>query len=534
MPIPPEETIPLSDLVTLAAQEGKRKILGLTAIFAVVAIGTLTIGVLMPKRWDTSTLIVADARDILKPLLEGRAVPTTTSDHTPVVIQEMVSPQILREVLSFGGWTRKPVSAVEEDRLLTTLRQRIKIDQKEDTIKISYYDNNPQRAYRVTNKLAEIFIRESLAFKERQSKEAFDFIARRVKEYAGKLTEIHGQLLAYYRGEGSRAGAAAVAPRAPVASPNLDAPVDGEAVHARVRVSPEELDALRAEEATLTAQLGHKRGEQAPAESRQLEQQYRAKLVQLQADLDRLRATYTDEHPDVRRAQRELDTTKKELAHAEQLSAERTQAEQGAAALDDEVTRAAAARLEVVQQKIAAATGVRRRPSVPRFGAVAAIESPTDIEMRGVGQDTVLSGLLRRYEATRDVYEDLLKRQENARVSMDLDSEHRGLTLRVQEAAEVPVSSSSVRLLYIALGSLFLGLVVSLGLLVALLKLDARIRIPQQIEYLARMPLLVTIPSGEPPDGRSPQRTRWLLSASILAVVILFFAVTLLVNRQPS
>ncbi|HEX4406299.1 MAG TPA: hypothetical protein VH560_15785, partial [Polyangia bacterium] len=277
--------------------------LTLTAIFAVVAVSVLTFGVLMPKRWDTSTLIVADARDILKPLLEGRAVPTTTADHTPVVIQEMVSPQILREVLAFGGWTHKSMSPVEEDRLLTMLRQRIKIDQKEDTIKIAYYDTNPQRAYRVDNKLAEIFIRESLAFKERQSKEAFDFISRRVKEYAVKLTDVHRQLLAYYRGEVSRtAPAAAATPVAAAtptgaATPTPTAPGDPEAVHVHARVSPEELDALRAEEATLTAQLGRKRGQPAPAEPHQLEQQYRAKVLQLQTDLDRLRATYTDEHP---------------------------------------------------------------------------------------------------------------------------------------------------------------------------------------------------------------------------------------------
>jgi polysaccharide chain length determinant protein (PEP-CTERM system associated) len=524
-----EESIPVRELVNLAAQEGKRRVVGLATIFAVVSVSVLTVGLTAPKRYEASTLIVADSRDIIKPLLEGRAVPTTISDQTPIVVQEMGSARVLREVLAFGGWARKSMSPADEDRMLKALKGRIKVEaQKDDTIKISYYDNTPQRTYRVTNKLAEIFIRQSLQLKERQSREAFDFISRRVNEYASKLSEAHEKLLAYYRGEGSR-----LAPRsAPAPEPSADAP----ASHPRTKISTEELDALRAEEATLMAQLAKKRPAAAAADH-QAEQQARQKVSQLQTDLDRLRATYTDEHPDVRRVTRELETAKKELARVEDLGAERTKAEASAEALDNDVARAAAARLEVVQQKLTAATGVRRRAPTPtnRLAALnPATASGTDLEMRAVGQDTGLSELLRRYEATRDVYQDLLKRQENARVSMDLDSEHRGLTLRVQEAAEVPVISSSVRLLYVALGALALGTLVPLGLLIAIVMLDARVRIPGQIEVLARVPLLVAIPAGGTSSSgvSAKQQTRFILAATIVVAVFLFFVVSLLLNRQ--
>jgi polysaccharide chain length determinant protein (PEP-CTERM system associated) len=521
----PIDAMPLPELLTLLVKEGKRRILVLTAIFGVVAIGVLVVGLLTPKRWEASTLIVADARDIIKPLLEGRAVPTTIADQTPIVSQAMVSHRILRELATFGGWPVAKMTPVEEDRLFKDVKSRIKIEtQREDTIRISYSDTHPQRAYRLTNKMAEIFIRESMALKEKQSHDAFDFISRRVEEYAQKMAEAHENLLAHYRGaEGPRAGA--------VARVATAAAADAEGEPRRSRIPPTELAALRAEEVKLTAQLSHKPAvPSAPVESRQAEEQVRTHVMQLQAELDRLRVTYTEQHPDVLRVQRELKDAKAELTRAEQARADHDKAVAATTTVDDEKTRATEARLEDVQQKIAAATGARPRSIGPR--AVAAADSSTDLEMRGVGQDTALSELARRYEATRDVYQDLLKRRENARVSMDLDSERRGLTLRVQEAADLPVTASSVRLLYVALAGLALAVVAPIGLLFALIRLDPRIRSAQQIERLVRLPVLVTIPSGATAQDTSRSRTRWVLAASIAVGVFVIYAATLVMKMQ--
>src|SRR5439155_20774014 len=147
---------------------------------------------------------------------------------------------------------------------------------------------------------------------------------------------------------------------------------------------------------------------------------------QLQNELDKVSVTLTDEHADVKRVKRELAGAREELKRAEEATAAREAARDAASQLDDDVARAAKARLEDVQRRIAAATG---KPVVHHPGTVAQhrpITTDPNDEMRGVGRDTALSELLRRYEATRDVYQDLLKRRENARVAMELDVQHRG------------------------------------------------------------------------------------------------------------
>src|SRR5262249_27418579 len=115
-------------------------------------------------------------------------------------------------------------------------------------------------------------------------------------------------------------------------------------------------------------------------------------------------------------------------------------------------------------------------------------------EMRGVGLDTTQSELFRAYDSTREVYQDLLKRRENARVVMDLDAERRGFNMRVQEEAEVPATASSLRLMQIGILGLVLAVLVPIGLLFAIVKLDRRVRTAQQVERLAHVPLLVAIP----------------------------------------
>jgi len=64
----------LRDFFELLIKEGKRRLLPLTILFAVVALLSLAIGLLSPKRWDAATLIIVEVDNVIKPLMEGRAV----------------------------------------------------------------------------------------------------------------------------------------------------------------------------------------------------------------------------------------------------------------------------------------------------------------------------------------------------------------------------------------------------------------------------------------------------------------------------
>ena len=524
----------IRDLAELLLKEGRRRVVALGIAFSVLAIVGLMVGLVMPKKWEASAVLLAEEHNILKPLMEGRAVPTTIADQKAIVTQLVLSRRILREVLTFGGWPTAKMSAQDQERHINVLKARIKITSpRDEMIRITYQDSERMRAFKVANKLAEIYVRESVAAKERESRDAFDFIAKRVKEYGDKLKEAHQDLLAYYNGpdrgtvrDGTTGGAG------------------GEEGTARQPgglrggVSVAQLAALRAEEATLTAQLGRSAGAPSQAESRQVEEQYRARVMQLEGEVNRMATRYTDEYPEMKRAKRDLTLAREDLRTAEQARSDREKARSAASVLDDDVTRAARARLDEVQRQISAATGVRRRPSSRGIAAVPAVVVPgpstPESEVQRVGMDTTLSELLRRYEATRDVYQDLLKRRESARVSMDLDIERRGLTLRIQEAAELPAMASSMRLLHMTAIALVVAAVVPLGLLFAVVRFDPKVRSRWQIERLTRVLVLAAIPDA--PLARDKERNRRQRSLVLIMVagVLVIYAVVFVIKQKMS
>ncbi len=516
----------MRDMLALFLKEGRRRIVTLGLLFSALAFIGLVVGMILPKKWEASALLIAEERNIIKPLMEGRAVPTTIGDQKAVVNQVVLSHRILREVLAFGGWLPRKISAQDEERLLVQMKSRIKISSpRDELIRISYQDSDRWRTFKVANKLAEIYVREGAAAKERESREAFDFISKRVQEYGDKLTLAQQDLLAHYNGQDRGAPRAAV-DIVPEGSPPAGALRGG--------VTPAQLATLRAEEATLSAQIG-RRSLAGPSESRQTEDQYRSRVLQLEAEVNRLITRYTDEYPEVKRAKRDLEIARQDLETAEKARGDRESARAAASALDDGVTRAARARLDEVQRQISAATGIRRRPT--GRGALvpaAAVATGTEREMRDVGTDTTLSGLYRHYEATRDVYQDLLKRRENARVSMDLDVERRGLTLRIQEAAELPATAISMRLLHSTTVALLIAFLVPLGLLFALVRLDPKVRSGWQIERFSRVAVLAAIPDAPAARYKSNRRRQELLVVLMVGGVFLIYGVVFLIKQKMS
>jgi polysaccharide chain length determinant protein (PEP-CTERM system associated) len=499
-------------------------------LFSVVASGGLVVGLLLPKTWECSALLVPDSTAI-KPLMEGRTAGGAGDTQLAIMIQAVQTRKILSEVLAFGGLLNHKLLPQEEEVLLAKLRSHLHIEStREGMIRISYRDDDAKRTFLVTNKMVEMMIREAANAEETSSRETYQFVDRQVKEYADGLSVAHEKLLAYYRSQGT-AVAATETDGSTEETPRSRHGTDG---NQTPRMSIEELARLRAEEATLMAQLSRVR---APApsseESRRAEEQLRARVEQLRFEYEHLASSYTERHPDVVRKGNDLDAARADLRRLEAAHLESAKAGAATLALDDEVTGAARARLAEVRALLAPASSrsPRRRPSSPARPSPVAETNPVDPDMKFVGQDSKLSELLHRYEATRDVYQDLLKKRERARLALDLDVERSSVILRVQEPASMPVIASGLRIMYRALIGVALAVLVPLGVLFAIVSFDGRVRSAGQIESLARVPLLVSIPYAPSGEEHRRNRMRQILSAILLASVFVAYLVAFLLNQ---
>jgi hypothetical protein len=117
---------------------------------------------------------------------------------------------------------------------------------------------------------------------------------------------------------------------------------------------------------------------------------------------------------------------------------------------------------------------------------------------------------------------------------MMLDAERRGLTLRIQEAAEVPVIPSSLRLMHITLIGLFVALMVPLGLLFAIVALDKRVRSPEQIFRVARVPLLVSINYAPPQKDKTRHSRRGLWAVLMVAAVFAVYGIVFIIKLKTT
>lgn len=504
----PSNTLPPNELIPVLLEEGRRRMLTLTLIFATVALLTLLVGLfLLPQNYSASTTILAQESDIIQPLLEGRAVATGVTDRAGIARQVIFSRKVMEDILKTGGWLQQDPTPVQRDRLIEQITDRIKITSpRPNLVQIAYHDSDARRTYLVTERLTSLFIAASLAAKERESRDAYEFINSQVESYHKKLTDAEDSLQKYRaQNVDAQPGSA------------TDANARISALRTQVEQTHMSLLEQRSRETSLNSQLS---GESAVTAVQTRENLYRAQLIDLQGRLDTLLLTYTDQYPDVVRIRHQIADIQQSMQQ-EQQRRERAPAAQSADAFDD-------TRLNPRYQELRSQQAQAQRDASAAQSRMAMSQSMLDKELdrsrRIAASESVLAELTRDYEVNRDIYQDLLKRRENARVSMQLDSQERGLTLRIQDPAVMPLRPTGLRFMHIAIAGLLLAIALPLGLLFLRTRFDPRIRSARTLQRQSAVPMLAVVPPYLTQQDRRAQWLRTATSIAIATVVLVAYA----------
>ena len=503
--------IPIYELPAIAWTEAKRRRRTLVVMFAVTALLGLAAGLFWPKKYVASTSVLVQESNIIKPLMEGRAVATTNADRASIAREVIFSRKVMGEVLQAGGWMDKHPGALEQERIIENIKDRTVLSNvRENLIRIEYADSSPERSWLVTRKLAELFIQESLAAKERESREAFEFISKQVEDYRRKLTDAEDKLKEFRRANVD-------------ARPGSETDTNTRISELRTQIENARMETMerRSQEHALVEQVS---GESAFSAVQSREFQYRSRLADLQTELDKLLLTYTDKHPDVIRVRHQMQDLQ------EQVAAVQARQESGHTA-----ARNAEASLQInpLNLELRSKLAEVRRNAASAQSRMAASEAMLQSELersrRIADSANVLSELQRDYDVNRDIYQDLLKRRENARVSMNLDADHRGLTFDIQEPAALPLRPQGFRFLHFGLAGMGMGVALPLLLLFGLMRWDPRLRSPNQVEQLTGLPVLASVPNyAELQAPRGLQRSDIWLGLLLLAVIAAYAAAVML------
>jgi polysaccharide chain length determinant protein (PEP-CTERM system associated) len=471
MTMHPEQLV---KLLVHEAFASRRLVVGL---FVCITVAMLGAGLVWPRGYVASTTILVGERNIIQPLMQGAAVTTDVQDRSRLAREIISGRKIMNQIMADAGWVQTDMSASDQENMINKLiKQTTVANVGRNLIKIEYRDDEAERAFFTTKRYAEIFIAESLTVKAAESQAAFDFIDKQVQEYHQKLLKSEEELKVFRSANLD-------------AQPGADADIGARlnALQLRIEQATQELKETEIKKQSLEKQLS---GEAEVASVISREGQYRTRISELQSQIDTLRLSYHETYPDIVRLRHQIEDLNEAIA-VERQRREAARAS-GRVAIDDAVIN----NPMYQQLKRELSTTQIQLDTLSARIAEARRQLHQELERgkRVHGGEATLAELTRDYQVNRDIYQDLLKRRENARVSMNIDRDNQGLTFKIQEPATLPLQPSGFRFWHFVLLGIVLGAVAPIGLLYAKIQIDPRIRLPAVIVDRHSVPVLATVP----------------------------------------
>lgn len=471
----------------------------------------MAIGSVWPKNYTAFTIIHIDESNILQPLMRGAAETTEPNDHVANAREIIFGEVIMHQVLTDAGWLESNPSEVDQERLKNDIKKSVSINAVgENLLRIEYVDNEPLRAFTTAKRLAELFIEEGEKTKVQESQSAYNFIDKQVSEYLKKLTKVEEELRAFRSNN-------------PDARPGLENEVSQRIteLHQNIEEAKLQLQETVIKRDSMQQQLS---GEAAITISQTRETQYRNRIAEAQGQLELLRLDYKETYPDIIRLKHQIEDMKESLRIEIQSreDAKRQAQRTGQMYLDESIMLSPLyqeLRSNLSETETEIATLKARINELNKM-----LENEYARSKKIYGGEATLSKLTRDYQVNQEIYQDLLRRLENARVSKNLDEEQQGLTYRIQEPAKLPLLPTGVRFLHFAIIGLVLGVAVPVGLVYMLIQVDPRVRFSQVIKDDLDLPLLAEITSLQSISDRREEKINLIKIAIGVFVVFLVYA----------
>jgi polysaccharide chain length determinant protein (PEP-CTERM system associated) len=266
----------------------------------------------LPKEYRSSTTLGVSA-PMVSPNIVSQSSSLAIEDRLRAISVQLLSIPILDRVLQ----EEKPRPDLQKDMQISEMRRQIEVtvpdpvantgDQKRlDTFVVSYSDEDPARAQRITSRLAAVFVDENSKSRTERAEDTSAFIATQLRTTQARLADLEARLR---QAKESHMGQLPEQTQA-----NLQV-LSGlrQQLEANATALRGEQDRLSMIERQIEAynldptELAIQRSRDAPLGPE-------ARVAQLQQELNAARATYTDKHPEVMRLQDELEGAKRDLA----------------------------------------------------------------------------------------------------------------------------------------------------------------------------------------------------------------------------
>lgn len=500
--------IPLEQMVVICLRELKARVTLISIGFVLTSVVVVLIGSNWPRLYESSTTILADqgrlAGQTLGDNVQNAGSMVTTREATEL----MFSRQVLDRILEVGGWLSPNMSEANREGLQDSIRGRSNVTINGNLLRISYTDADPRRAFLVTSEFAEQFIRQSAATSLQASRETYEFVDQQVNDYHKKLTDAEEALKNF---------------RSSVvdASPERKAQNFGtlETLERNLRRTQLAIKEARIAKSSLEEQLAVEANRSTSSGTSDL---YRRRLREMKDDLDILRLSYHDTYPDIVRLKQQIADMRVAIQTEEARYKEGVQngTEQASSAAVSQLSDTLRNNLSTVK------TEIKTHETRIAEYETRLVEEKARAQKMGEGQAREAE-LVRDYQVNQEYYQNLLRRRENARLSMNLALQEAGLSYKVQEKANFPQVPRGLRFLHFVLLGPMLGFGGPIAFFILMVQVDPRVRSGKVLEDQLELPLLSEIPQANAVKGLKKSDYSVIFGA-LVGVGLLYAAIIVL------
>lgn len=470
-------------LDTFLAPLLRRKWLALS-VFSLVLAAAISFAKALPSLYQSTATVLVE-----------RPAQNDTSDDVDSrlqsIRQEILSRTRLAQLIGRFDLYPKLRAVASQDVVVQQMRRDIRIDASgaelhsgRGTIafSLSYRGRDPQKVTVVANALANSYIEEDSQQRDRQTKGVASVLQVQLEEVKGRLAQQESRIADFKK---KHPGAL------PQQADNSLLAVERFSAQAQ-RVSEARAAAIERRAALLRDGGG--------PDSAGPPDPDRARLDRLNQELVELRTRFSDKYPDVVNKKAEVESLAAVVATKPQVDRSLPQLEQ--ANREIRTLQAEEARL-----RGQTASYQQRAQGAPWL-------------------EQEYQALSRDYGTTRDFYDSLLKRYEEAQLAEAQEGSPRGQRLRLLDPAITPVDPLAPDRLRLAI----FGLIAAFGLgifsVLAAEKLDTSFHSAEELSKHTRVPILVRIPrmSTETPADRTRARSRAALLTVGLVLAVAFTA----------
>ncbi len=426
----------------------------------------------LPDRYESSARIYVDTDSLLAPLLRGISVEGNVVQQVEFITKTLLSRPNIEKLVRMTDLDLTIKTQADKDELFKDLVSRISITQNQgrNLFSVTFGDRSPELAQRVVQSLLSIFVESNVGASRTDIEKARQFLDVQIAQYEKQLQASEARVAEYKKthldvlsrglGQGSSFQQSLDAARG--ARGELQGQLDD--AKSRLQSLQQQLETVP----PLVQVDSSPPVYVAPGE-RKLPpalQSLQNRIDESQKNLDALHIRYTDKHPDVVLAEKQLADLKTQYADTEK----KLKADGGGKGGEFGDVKSVKTtqpnpvyeqiKLRIVELESTASTLERRVAQADE-----AVRHFDELATTAPAVEAEFTTLTRDYGVLRRNYDELIQRRESAKLADAVETTGEKIQFRIVDPPQVPsVPSGPPRLIFMSLvllGSLGAGLAVA-------------------------------------------------------------------------